>query len=528
MKLEKLPETREDFVIHSYRTTDDSRRPCAVSLGVHCENAALPHPCPHDTETMMAGVVKRTGAKVPVAKPEVMERFRKFVKRWLEENLVPLDSTTDVSFETWLSGTTYPQWRKDQLRESYQNYLDHGLTERDKHCKSFQKDEFYESYKHARGINSRSDKFKTVTGPWFKVIEKVLYELPWFIKHVPVSERPKFLQERLGMYDKIFGTDYSSYECLFTPELIVNSEFQLYEYMLQRIPGFSTFLEVLQTIKGTNLMKFKHLTAEVQGRRMSGETCTSLGNGFTNLMAVLFLCSELGVEAKGCVEGDDGIFGTSGGIFPSVEDFASLGLVVKREECRTVGDASFCGLLFAKEDELNITEPLAEICTFGWASQSYLRSNEKKLSALLRCKSLSMLHQYPGCPILASLACYGLRVTADVTHGRMMKVIGEQSEWIRNQMLDAMKDMSKIKYREPPPATRLLMERRFGISIQTQLDIEAYFDGLSSKMPLSLGHLISFPPDWTDYCGRYCKYSDVNDVWALPSLRESRIPRAWT
>lgn len=39
-------------------------------------------------------------------------------------------------------------------------------------------------------INSRSDAFKAFSGPFFKAIEKVVYEMPEFIKHTPVPDRP--------------------------------------------------------------------------------------------------------------------------------------------------------------------------------------------------------------------------------------------------------------------------------------------------------------------------------------------------
>lgn len=81
-------------------------------------------------------------------------------------------------------------------------------------------------------INSRTDEFKTLTGPTFKLIEKQVFANPWFIKNVPVRERCDYIVERLykpGM--KYYSSDYTSFEALFTPEIMRVVERELYHYM---------------------------------------------------------------------------------------------------------------------------------------------------------------------------------------------------------------------------------------------------------------------------------------------------------
>lgn len=519
----EIPENRDDLQVTSIKMSDDSRKPVAVSLGCHLEGAAMPHADPNDTETMLAGCFKRLGAKIPTVDDGMMKKLHAFVIKHLDEHMPTLSPDVEISYEKWRRTTTYPEWRKKELDVQYEQLLIHGLREEDFFCNSFGKDEFYEEYKHQRLINSRSDRFKVFAGPWIRAVEEVVYKDPWFIKHVPVDRRPQYLTDRLGPGHRyFFGTDYSSFECSIIKKLL-GVEFLLYKHVLRWIMNSKWFIDEYSKIKNTNKLRFFLFIIKMLGIRMSGEMSTSLGNGFINKMVVLFLCELRNIKVTGCVEGDDGIFSTSNDEFPTVEDFAKLGLNVKIQMSDTLGDTSFCGLIFAKEDMINITDPRAELATFGWANQKYLRSSNKKLKALLRCKSLSMIHQYPGCPILQELALYGLRITEDVSNGKLLKVIKEQSTWIRDQGLKAFNDIKNLPYKATPSATRELMERRFGITVQQQIKIERLLKAKNDLTPINLNNVITMPEIWIDYWEKYSVHGNVADPWPIPTLRRKRL-----
>ena len=137
---------------------------------------------------------------------------------------------------------------------------------------------------------------------------------------------------------------------------------------------------------------------------------TSLGNGFSNLMFMAFVCEKLGLNCNGVVEGDDGLFAFNGNT-PSASDFTKYGFNIKLDVHSEISTASFCGNVFDPEDRQIMTCPYDVLSTFGWTTNKYAKSSDKTLKALLRSKSLSLAYQYPGCPILSSLAQYGLRVT---------------------------------------------------------------------------------------------------------------------
>jgi hypothetical protein len=275
------------------------------------------------------------------------------------------------------------------------------------------KDETYPEYKHARAINSRSDEFKCASGPFFKCIEKTLFTLDWFIKKVPIADRPSYIKNRLErMGVSYFAADYTSFESLFTKKLMQTCEFVLYEHCVSEHPLGRAWLSLIsEALLGRNVCSFKLFNVSVNATRMSGEMNTSLGNGFSNLMFLLFLCQENGMtDVLAVIEGDDSA--ASGcGKWPSVEDFAKLGLVIKVDMSDSIEEMSFCGLVFDSDECLNVTDPREVLASFGWTSAGYKAMKQNKLKLLLRCKALSLAHQYPGCPIISSLAQYGLRVT---------------------------------------------------------------------------------------------------------------------
>jgi len=510
--LPALGEVKDGTKITEGRPVELSNRPIVqASLGCHFLGAALPHCDPLDPETMKAGVVKRFASKPPTADRAMRRRLKLFVKRWVKEHLTPLAPDTDVSVEHWLENTNYPLWRKEQLRKKWEEFT--ALDDKSKKyrmCKSFMKDETYPDFKHARGINSRSDEFKCYVGPMFKAIEEEVYKLEEFIKHVPVADRPRVIYEKLYVHGATYlATDYTSFEALFTEQLMRDCEFILYEYMTQHHPEHLRFMRaVWETLGGTNVCEFKTFVVYLIATRMSGEMCTSLGNGFSNLMFMLFMCHEKGcTNVNGFIEGDDGIFRVLG-TPPTPDDFAQLGLNIKLDIHSDLSAASFCGIIFDETDLINVTDPLEVLMTFGWTTRQYYGSRKSKLLTLLRCKGLSLAHQYPGCPVISALAQYALRISRSHDVRQVLNKDHHMSMWEREQLLDAIKDERKIKAVAPGMATRLLVENKFGLPVEVQMRLEAYLNSLDTLQPLEFPELEDYTkPSWVQY---YRDYSVEN------------------
>jgi len=518
---------------------DEIRPPVMADLGCSLSGAACPHPDPHDPLTMMGGVVKRFAAKSPFKANRPMLGIRKtdqayfiykhryegrikrrtlirFVRRWCKKNLKPILPEADTSVEGWLAKTNYPEWRKEELREVWKVVESlEGVKTTKKWWKvgSFQKDETYPEYKWPRGINARKDQCKVAFGPIFHLMEEIVYEHPAFIKHVPVAERAQYISDRLsgsgGMY---VATDYTSFEALFTREIMVAVEFELYDYMTSALPEHKLFMWLVnKVLGGKNICEFRSFVVELSATRMSGEMCTSLGNGFSNLMFMEYVCYLNKISCIGVVEGDDGLFYVVGAP-PTAEDFAALGLVIKLEVHAKLSTASFCGLVFDEEELINITDPAKVIATFGWAAGKYCRLKTHKRLSLLRCKALSLAHSYPGVPVVAALARYGLRATAHVSTAFGLKTMYGDSNYryVHAELLASLARSDAIPEKPVGPRTRVLMEEKFGLSVEMQIGVETYLDSLNS-----LQHLDSrlfdlwLPASWRHYYVNYVFFRSV-------------------
>jgi len=334
--------------ITSIRMKDYSLRSCeAVSLPSEIVGCAQPRPDRGDNLSSVQGGKKRLLNRRPYLCPLRLKRLAEFVKKWLQENLTPLERVDITSPEEWIETCNQPESRRKEYREALAAYLEGKVPyHKVRSVKTFTKGESYPEYKYPRLINARSDYAKVLIGPIFKAIEKKLFSLPWYIKKEPRAQWPWYISrrcDRLGV--KCIATDYSSFESSFTPEVMWNLEMILYEYMMGNC---ATEFErnFIRDLMSENKLASAGFSLKCIGRRMSGEMNTSLGNGFSNLLLMLFVLNEKGcTDISGVVEGDDGLFVFNGPV-PSSSDFLSLGMEIKLDEHRKYNEASFCGVVF--------------------------------------------------------------------------------------------------------------------------------------------------------------------------------------
>lgn len=462
-------------------TTRKDRRKMFRRLA-HC---AVPGYAPlcmdsNDPDTVECGFRQRLLRHVPEPKEGMLAKFRDFVRDFLVKN-VPV--VGEIDFEDWLASTSYNEERKNWLRKVNSDLLGSRPTRRQcQHISSFVKSEFYITWKHCRMINSRSDAFKCWSGPRFKAIENAVYQLPQFIKHTPVPERPAKIAALRASGRRYFQTDFTAYESHFTPELLQVCECELYRHCLAN-DNEADFL--CSVIAGKNKMHTRTgLYAKIKGRRMSGDMCTSLGNGFTNLMLALFVVYLKGGHIDGFVEGDDGLFCSDVEI--TAQDYEDLGFTIKIEEVEDPCEASFCGMIFSDSGEI-IRDPRRFMMGFGW-TQSFIGAGPRIMDELLRAKALSTVYETPQCPIVGAIARYAL----SKTKGAVPRFIDDGYHVPR--------DVQHIPKYCPSTDTRLLFEREFGISIATQIEAEECasrgdFQRLSALVPPT--------EEQFDYCSKY-------------------------
>lgn len=460
-----------------------------ASLGCHVTGAARFAADIGDSATLACGIMKRLG-RLPPDAVNLNEQVNDFVARWLDENLSDLviHPTEDLSVETWLSEAPYPQKRKDEL---YKVYLEtrHLPLSKVMGVRIFGKNETFQETKHSRVICSRNDKFKVRLGPLIHAIEKRVFSLPFFIKKVPVRERPRYIQERVHVPGREYmATDFTSFESHFTQQVMNTFENKMYMYVMGNHPEAHNLNCMLRALTRVNKLSNPGLgvSASVEATRMSGEMTTSIGNGFTNLMLFLYLAEQNGcTDVRAVVEGDDGLFSVDGRL-PTVEQYRDLGFTIKMETHPNIEDAAFCGLLFDPLDLSIIRDPVKVLLTFGWTDARYAMAGDKKMLALLRSKALSLYYECDGCPILSALARYGLRMTRSVCTGALLRTTVALDQFRRNLLIEAI-DMTSIHglhFKQIGIGSRLLMERKFGVSVATQLRVEEYLDSLDAITPI--------------------------------------------
>lgn len=245
------------------------------------------------------------------------------------------------------------------------------------------------------------------------------------------------------------------------------------------------------------------MKAWVEATRMSGEMCTSLGNGFSNLMFFLFLAHEKGcTNVIGVVEGDDGLFTMTGSV-PNEEDFLSLGLTIKMVVHDDLNKASFCGLIFDVDDCINLSDPMKILAQTGFSTQQYVFSKDKVLRGLLKAKAFSMAYQFPGCPIVASFSRYLLRVLCD-DYVYFRKGNTDYTDILQKEAFNFWLQHGETLNVPTPMKTRLLCEEVFGIPVQSQIELEDWFDAQHVIKPLDHPLLLCFIPEpWKTYGALY-------------------------
>jgi len=396
-----------------------------------------------------------------------------------------------LSFESWLEATTYSRKKKIQLTAINRAYAC-GRKVFDANTlivKCFIKNEAYPTYKYPRAILARTDDFKVLMGPVFKVIENHLFSMKsesgynYFIKKIPVPKRAAYILDVLGLevgysdlntkdqyLRRYVVTDYSSFESSFTKDIMEACEFQFYKKCLIDLPDGRGYLDMMGHLMKINRCFFNEWKFTIRARRMSGEMNTSLGNGFSNLMLTKFVLSSIGArDVRLLVEGDDCIVTYIGPMF-TPELVNSLGFKLKFVFIRSPNYASFCGQIFDLAHLVVVCDPIKVILNFAWTNMKYFKSSNAIKMGLVRSKALSLIYQYSGCPIVQSFARAMLRCSEGF-QPVVDQTIDAYHRWLYIESLNIIPNYKPVQM-----STRQIVEEVYGISIVHQQTIEKYFD----------------------------------------------------
>lgn len=517
------------------------REPVGVSLGCHVEGGAAPHGDLKYVPNTICSVLKRIVADHPKRDKDLFKWFVESTQDWIASNIEPIPLSENLNIDSWLDNSNYDSKRRSQLRKVGasigvdEEYII-SRVERDKRSTEvhfFTKDEVYLNYKHVRQIYARVDEYKCVVAPFFHRVEEDLYKRPEFIKHIPTQQRAKYVLDWVAQGstepgERIFvSTDYTAYEGHFDPPLLEGIEGALYRRYASASPRLTKIVEFHQRVTcGINRCVSKRSRVDIRAKRMSGEMCTSLGNGFTNFAVHRFITRVIGLDpfSRCVIEGDDAVYSfvrnrklcehgilrpdrgcgdcelksrlrakgiligwvrgvcspheaTLHGLLQGL--YTGLGFNVKIEFKDVLPKAGFCSMFFDSTDLIIVPEPMKKLLSFGWAGGKYYRSSGKKLRELLRGKALSLLAESRGVPILQSCAVAHIRLT----HGSHYRI---DDFWQRQKMKDSLLTPLPIT-----PQTRNLMHELHGFSVEEQMELERWFDSMTAISAFNHPLLIS-------------------------------------
>lgn len=487
---------------------------------------AMPMASTTHGKSAVVGCIKRCASAMPTANHGELVSFALFSGKVIR-SVTKLERTHPVSVSHWLEGTSYSAALKARMTEEYLSAPHPCDNERFNDVGQFVKNERFPEFKAPRLINAKKNPYKYHFGPIIAEVEKIIYERPEFIKKIPVRLRPQYIMEKVaGPGRRYFTSDFTSFEANFSAFIMRNCENALIRHVFSDHPLYPKVDWLCKSIEGRQVCKSKlGYTMEVDATRMSGEMSTSLSNGFSNLMFMQYVFASLGVtDLRIVVEGDDAIMSIpADSPTPTVAHFAALGLKVKLEEHKSITTASFCGIVFAPEDMLNVTDPIAAIVEMNIISDKCLNMRHSKKMSFLKSKAMSAKYQYNGCPLIDAYASWILRETR--RYDTRYAAARCSDWWTVQRHIHMDKDKTAWKERTATPLpTRQLVADLYSIPVEMQLALEHYFD---TSGPLTPWFHPSFhalcPPAWSKAWDMQTTTCD--DVTSSDDLSDLPLPR---
>lgn len=404
-----VPAPAVDFKVLRDHRRPSVRRIMGLDLGPSMKHYTQPYPDICHPANRAAAERGRIGLVLPKVDAKLFNKFSSFCSWFIDSAFTPISPETDVAdVPGWLLSTNYTLRRKAGLQSLADNmpfvtrWPGHWVKN-----KAFLKDESYVAYKVPRGIHSRTDYAKVLMGPVFKLIDDCVFSHPSFIKKIPVADRPAYVRQELFRPGCLYyNTDHSKFEAHMTRQVMLACELKLYARLLKFHP--QTYRLLAAALSGTNVMDFGDQRFSVVARRMSGDMCTSVGNGITNLLLNAFLMHESGVTIDPkksnsiLVEGDDGLFSMPSTKVLPKDLYSRLGFDVKLAVSQDPCFGCFCGMLYNPATLHLFKDPIKTLTYFGWTSFTPMK--RAKAVSLLLAKAMSLLVEMHNCPILGALA----------------------------------------------------------------------------------------------------------------------------
>jgi hypothetical protein len=360
-----------------------------------------------------------------------------------------------------------------------------------------------------------------------------------FVKHTQPRQWAARMWSLFG-WNPVDETDFSSMEALHDD---VHSDTVLF-WMKHMMRGLhmncSQKRLLLRLMQGTNVMKFRGVTAEVPRRLMSGSMWTSSANAVLNLTIITYLNAKAVypnldpaslaqvafVAFRGLVEGDDGIF-----LHRNIDKhlIELLGIRLKLETAPHFGAASFCGIVCCPRTLRCVMDPLKILRLFFCLPARMVDSKHNKQLALLRCKAMSLSVNLYHTPIVGALCHRVIHITEGLR---------ASAKHLDRYKMDAYRIAQGERIWSQPPrpddSSRRTVADIFGVPISEQLRIEKSLARLNRDQPTPIylqnyttsadsasSPTIGQPTN----CAAHVRHPDVANVRLIGNYTHSPDPR---
>jgi hypothetical protein len=379
-----------------------------------------------------------------------------------------LDIMTPDDCHDWIDSRPYTTLRKAQLHSKVDELkanIDFGV---DPHLKN----ESYPKLTRPRFICARRDDAKVLFGPIFDSLNEWFFHLPFTTKHVPVADRPSYIEDRLYRNNATyFVTDHTAFECASTRIMQEKIEMKLYKACTS--PFVHPILEELLKDQ-TMIFRGTGMTMKVPCMRFSGEMNTSLGNSIVNYVSIKLAAATMNVAVDCVIEGDDALI-----VGPVDMDLTryqrvmhDMGFVVKVDAVESLGAAGYCSSRWTA-DMMPMPDVRSFLPDLFWTDPTSLRNMSR--ADLLSAKILSYAHECPYMPVMYKVySNYVQQLSRARLNAYEVEVFSREFEVYPE--FDHYVILGNVQIRAPTNAERMRYNELYHVDVVTQLALENLYD----------------------------------------------------
>lgn len=504
-----------------------------MSLGTHDENATMPAPDRKDAKSQLLGACKRLCPYIPDPNPAKIRNIYKFIDRMFGLLFRPLRDDEVLDPMDWIETRPYPRTRKEEHKKAWLA----GEPEKPHRSKKFVKSETYPKYKFLRWIQPLDDWTKMFMGPIATEIDKQVFNLPCFIKKIPIKERVEYIKKRIDCsFAEYTQADVESMEAHLKQKRADWMLYALHLFVCSLSKGkryMQIFEDIIRGCKKRKTVSESYCDNFVIKLLMalrSGMNETSFINSLESLIThfyilenefgykfedLLSLLDDIRIEdpvkyatnlfpSKLLTEGDDKLAAEEPCNVITKEIYLEYGYMCAPRSDPSMYGTDFCTLVFSVSG-VPITNILYTYVTSGWSDDSYLLTSQHRKKELMRAKGYSYLYQYTNCPVIHELGLYFLRVTRDINLERFFRVKNHLSQWEMDILYEAYMNERHVIHKpiDCPMDARIMVETLYGVTVDMQLNAEKELQNLTQIRPLNLFPPYVYPDDWLHYNVNY-------------------------